>query len=394
MAHEFECSENPSPKGSISSAALKLTFEVTLVNSSIIGTRRGQAPVPISILDFAMAGSGVSAREALAGSIELARLADCRGFTRYWVAEHHSSPGVTTSSPALLLARLIGETRQIRLGAGGMMLPNFPPLVLAEQFGLLASLAPGRIDLGVGRAPGTDMKTAAALRRGKIDSEDFPAQLEELLHFLEGDFPEGHTYGDRSVFAVPGPVQDQENGIRHSFASPPVWLLGSSDYSARLAAERGFPFAFAAHLADQNVIMALDTYRKNFKPSEVLDQPYVIASFGVMAADDEQEAQSQAWAYSHAMMRMTTGRSFVVPTPLDAETYDYSLREGRAIEMWNAKIMSGTGEQVVNKLAVWQNYIGADELMILNLGHSQRAIYRSAELIADAYGMPVNVLDN
>ena len=363
------------------------------MKSSIVGTRRGKAPVPISILDFAMAGSGVSAREALAGSIELARLADRRGFNRYWVAEHHSMPSVTTSSPALLLARLIGETQQIRLGAGGMMLPNFPPLVLAEQFGLLASLAPGRIDLGVGRAPGTDMKTAAALRRGEIGIEDFPAQLQELLHFLEGDFPEGHPYGDRSVYAVPGPVQDQENGIRRSFERPPVWLLGSSDYSARLAAERGFPFAFAAHLADQNVVMALDTYRKNFRPSEVLDQPYVIASFGVMAADDEQEAQRQAWAYSHAMMRMTKGLSFVVPTPLDAETYDYSLREARAIEMWNAKIMSGTGEQVVNKLAVWQHYVDADELMILNLGHSQQAIYRSAELIADAYGMPANVLD-
>lgn len=139
--------------------------------------------------------------------------------------------------------------------------------------------------------------------------------------------------------------------------------------------------------------IALDTYRKNFKPSNVLERPYVIASFGVMAADDPQEAQRQAWAYSHAMMRMTTGRSFVVPTPLEAEIYDYSQREARAIEMWNDKIICGTGDHVVNKLAVWQRYVGADELMILNLGHSQRAIYRSAELIADAYGMPANVLE-
>lgn len=361
------------------------------VNHPIIGTRQGRAPVPISILDFAMAGKGVTAREALAGSIDLARLADRRGFTRYWIAEHHAMPGVTTSSPAMLLARLVGETSRIRLGAGGMMLPNFPPLVVAEQFGLLASFAPGRIDLGIGRAPGTDMVTAAALRRGQLEAEDFPAQFRELLHFLDGDFPEGHPYRDEGVYAVPGPVQDEENGIPRSFERPPVWLLGSSDYSARLAAQLGFPFAFAAHLADQNVVMALDVYRRNFKPSAVLDRPYVIASFGVMAADDEQQARREAWAYSHAMMRMTTRRSFVVPTPQEAQEYDYSPTEERVMQMWNAKIMSGTGEGVVEKLGAWQRRLNADELMILNLGHSQRAIYRSAELIADAWGMPKNI---
>lgn len=363
------------------------------MSTSIYGTRRGNAPVPLSILDFAMAGRGVAASEALAGSIELARLVDRRGFSRYWVAEHHAMPGVTTSSPAMLLARLVGETRNIRLGAGGMMLPNFPPLVVAEQFGLLASFAPGRIDLGIGRAPGTDMSTAAALRRGQVGAEDFPAQFQELLHFLEGDFPDGHPFREDEVYAVPGPLQDLENGIPRSFGRPPVWLLGSSDYSARLAARLGFPFAFAAHLADQNVVAALEVYRRNFQPSTVLERPYVIASFGVMVADDEQEARRQAWAYSHAMMRMSTRRSFVVPTPEEAETYDYSEMEKHVMEMWNAKIMSGTGEQVVEKLAAWQRRVNADELMILNLGHSQKAIYRSAELIADAYGMPKNILE-
>ncbi|MDH4865431.1 LLM class flavin-dependent oxidoreductase [Alcaligenes nematophilus] len=363
------------------------------MNDSVFGTRRGTAPVPLSILDFAMAGKGVSASEALAGSIELARLVDRRGFTRYWVAEHHSMPGVTTSSPAMLLARLVGETHRIRLGAGGMMLPNFPPLVVAEQFGVLASFAPGRIDLGIGRAPGTDLNTAAALRRGQISAEDFPAQFQELLQFLDGDFPDGHPYQTGEVYAVPGPIQDQENGIARSFKRPPVWLLGSSDYSARLAAKLGFPFAFAAHLADQNVLIALEVYRENFRPSAVLDRPYVIASFGVMAADDEAEARRQAWAYSHAMMRMTTRRSFVVPTPPEAELYEYSSTEQRIMQMWNAKIMSGTGDQVADKLNAWQQRVQADELMILNLGHSQQAIYRSTELIADAYDMPSNVLD-
>lgn len=334
-----------------------------------------------------MAGKGYTAREAMAASIDLARLVDRRGFTRYWVAEHHAMPGVTTSSPALLLARLVGETKRIRLGAGGMMLPNFPPLVVAEQFGLLASLAPGRIDLGIGRAPGTDMTTAAALRRGQIGAEDFPSQVMELMRFLDDDFPDGHPFKD-SVYAVPGPRQDRENEVPRSFQRPPIWLLGSSGYSAQLAAHLGLPFAFAAHLADENVEPALALYRRNFNPSSVLDRPYAIASFGVLAADDEHEARRQAWAYSHAMMRMSQRKSFVVPTPEEADAYPYSSSERDMIEMWNAKIMKGSGEQVVAQLNAWQARIGADELMVLNLGHSPDAIYRSTELIADAYNMP------
>ncbi|NTE56108.1 LLM class flavin-dependent oxidoreductase [Agrobacterium tumefaciens] len=360
------------------------------MSSQIIGTRIGTAPVPVSILDFAMAGQGLSARDALAASVELARLVDRRGFTRYWVAEHHSSPGVTTSSPPMLLARLVSETRRIRLGAGGMMLPNFPPLVVAEQFGLLASMAPGRIDLGIGRALGTDMATAAALRRGQIGAEDFPVQLMELLAFLDADFPGGNPYGS-SVHAVPGPWQDHENGVPRSFQRPPVWLLGSSGYSAQLAAHLGFPFAFAAHLADQNLDIALDLYRSKFRPSAILDKPYVIVSSGVMAADDEREAERQSWAYSHAMMRMSQGKSFVVPTPENAEAYSYTAQERQIISMWDAKTMKGTGEQVAEQLNARQKHTNADEMMILNLGHTPLAIHRSTELIADAYDMPENM---
>lgn len=175
---------------------------------SIVAKARGNAPFPISILDFAMAGRGLNAHEVLAASIDLARLADRRGFHRYCVAKHHSMSGVTTSSPAMLLARLVSETQRIRLGSGGMMLPNFPPLVVAEQFGLLASMASGRIDLGVGRAPGTDMNTAAALRLGQIGAEDFSEQLMEFLAFLDDDFPDEHPFKDK-VYAVPGPRQDK-----------------------------------------------------------------------------------------------------------------------------------------------------------------------------------------
>lgn len=356
---------------------------------SIIGSPRGSAPFPISILDFAMAGRGYNAAQALAASIELARLVDRRGFNRYWVAEHHSMPGVTTSSPAMLLARLVGETQQIRLGAGGMMLPNFPPLVVAEQFGLLAAMAPDRVDLGIGRAPGTDSQTAAALRRGKIGTEDFPAQLKELLAFLDDDFAQGHPY-KADVYAVPGPRQNRENGVVQPYERPPLWLLGSSDYSAFLAAKRGLPFAFAAHLADQNVEIALEVYRKSFRPSTVLKEPYVIASFGVMASDDPEVAKREAWAYSHAMMRMSSLRSFVVPTAKEAADYHYSPTESSLMDMWNRKILHGTSDEVVAKIMVWQQKISANEIMVLNLGHSHEAIYRSAELIADGFGLPEN----
>jgi luciferase family oxidoreductase group 1 len=231
------------------------------------------------------------------------------------------------------------------------------------------------------------MATAAALRRGQLGAEDFPEQLMELIHFLDDSFPEDHPYGD-VVYAVPGPRQDKENVIPRSFERPPVWLLGSSGYSAQLAAHLGWPFAFAAHLADENLDMALAIYRQNFNPSSVLDRPYAMVSFGVLAADDEQEAQRQAWAYSHAMMRMNQGKSFVVPSPEEAEAYDYSRGERLLMHRWNKKIMSGTGAQVVAQLNAQQARIGADELMLLNLGHSPDAILRSTELIADAYNMP------
>lgn len=325
--------------------------------------------------------------EVLDASLQLARLVDRRGFTRYWVAEHHAMPGVATSSPSILLSRLIGETEQIRLGSGGMMLPNFPPLVVAEQFGLLESLAPGRIDLGLGRAPGTSSHTAMALRRGTTGAEDFPEQLQELLHFLKDDFPEGHPYKN-NVYAVPGPGQNRENGISKPFQHPSVWLLGSSGYSAVLAGKKGLPFAFAAQLAPENLMMALQLYRKNFQPSDVLKTPYTIACFGVFAAEDESEAYRQSRAFAYSMMRMMYGKSYVIPSPEEAETYPYDPLELKTIESWHKKFLYGTPEQVVKKLNYYQEISKADEVMITSLGHSPSAIYRSTELIADAYGMP------
>lgn len=349
--------------------------------------KQGSAPVPLSILDVATTGKGYSSMEAINNSIELAKLADKRGFARYWVAEHHGMPAVSTSSPAMLLSRLIGETQQIRLGSGGMMLPNFPPLVVAEQFGMLEAMAPGRIDLGIGRAPGTNELTASALRREQFGAENFPEQLTELLHFLEDDFPVGHPYKGK-VFAVPGPGQDLENGIARSFESPLVWLLGSSGYSAQLAGKLGLPFAFAAQLAPENMLAAFELYRKYFRPSKVLDSPYTIACFSGYAADNEEEAKSQSYSVSHSMLRMMNRQSYVIPSPEELKNYKYSDSERYILDGWNHKMIYGTADQVVSKLNHFQQISGADELMIANLGHSLEGILHSAKLIADAYHMP------
>lgn len=349
--------------------------------------KQGNAPVPLSILDVATTGKGYSAAEAIANSIALAKFADQRGFARYWVAEHHGMPAVSTSSPAMMLSRLIGETKNIRLGSGGMMLPNFPPLVVAEQFGMLQAMASGRIDLGIGRAPGTNGLTASALRGNNLGAEDFPELLTELLHFLKDDFPDGHPFKNR-VFAVPGPGQDRENGIARSFDNPSVWLLGSSGYSAQLAGKLGLPFAFAAQLAPENMLFAFDLYRKNFKQSKVLDKPHTIACFSVFAADTVEEAKIQTHAFAHSMLRMMKGQTYVIPSPEELKNYSYDNSERLILESWNEKMIHGTADQVVSKLNEFQKTSGADELMIANLGHSLEGILHSAKLIADAYNMP------
>lgn len=341
----------------------------------------------LSILDVATTGKGFTATQALDTSLKLAKLADERGFKRYWVAEHHAMPAVSTSSPAMLLSRLIGETKQIRLGSGGMMLPNFPPLVIAEQFGMLHAMAPNRIDLGIGRAPGTNGNTASALRRNGPETEAFPEQVEELSHFLNDSFPAYHPYNGK-VFAVPGPGQDRHNLVQHIVSKIPLWLLGSSDYSARLAGKLGLSFAFAAQLAPENMMFALDAYRKNFVPSENLKKPYVMVSCSVFAAETEEEAEIQSRSFAHSMMLMMSGKPYVVPSPEELKNYHYTKSERYILENWHEKIIYGTPDQVVKRLNELQKKSMADEIMIANLGHSLDGIFHSASLIADACNMP------
>ncbi|MGW6704097.1 LLM class flavin-dependent oxidoreductase [Streptomyces sp. NPDC054956] len=349
---------------------------------AIHGTARGRAPVPLSVLDLVTVGVGSTAHASLRTSVEIARLAEARGYHRHWVAEHHSMPGVASSSPAVILAHLAAHTSRIRLGSGGVMLPNHAPLAIAEQFGTLEAFAPGRVDLGLGRAPGTDGHTAAALRGpGRRDEavDEFPRQLAELIRFLDDDFPDGHPYA--RVHAVPGPVQGPAG-------RPPVWLLGSSGFSARLAGGLGLPFAYAHHFSPAGTLPALDLYRQSFRPSAVLDAPYALIGVAALAADTEGEARAQVMTGALSMLRLRSGRPGLVPTPEEAAAYPYTPLEREFVDDRLSSVVHGTPDEVRAGLDELAKLTGADELMLTANAHGGEARLRSYGLVADAYGMP------
>ncbi|WP_411137212.1 LLM class flavin-dependent oxidoreductase [Streptomyces sp. C10] len=355
----------------------------------IRGTAPGTAPVPLSVLDLVTVGAGSTASAAVRTAVDIARTAERRGFHRYWVAEHHSMPGVASSSPAVLLAHLAAHTTRIRLGSGGVMLPNHAPLVIAEQFGTLEAMAPGRVDLGLGRAPGTDGATAAALRRTERlheGADEFPQQLAELTRFLDDSFPDGHPYA--KIHAVPGPVQATSQGGVQDPHRPPLWLLGSSGFSARLAGSLGLPFAFAHHFSAANTLPALDLYRASFRPSEVLAEPYALIGVAALAAESEQEARRQVMTGALSMVRLRTGRPGLVPSPEEAEAYRFNELERGFVDSWLGNVVHGTPDAVRQGLDDLAKRTGADELMITANAHGGAARLRSYELIADAYGLP------
>ncbi|MDH6126599.1 LLM class flavin-dependent oxidoreductase [Kitasatospora sp. GP82] len=339
------------------------------------GVARGTAPAPLSILDLATVGEGYTPAEALEATTGLARSAESWGYHRFWVAEHHGMPGVASSTPAVLLSHLGAHTRTLRLGSGGVMLPNHAPLAIAEQFGLLEALHPGRIDLGLGRAPGTDQATVRALRRGVgEDADDFPRQLSELTHFLDGDFPDGHPYA--RLTAVP-----------RSEARPPIWLLGSSGFSAQLAGRLGLPFAFAHHFSAANTVPALDLYRDSFQPSAVLDEPYALIGVGAVAAADATAARRLALSGALAMLRLRRGTPGLIPTPEQAASYPYSQVEMEFLDSWLANLVLGSPGEVADGLEALRKRTGANELMVTSHIHGHEARHRSYGLIAEAYGL-------
>jgi luciferase family oxidoreductase group 1 len=322
--------------------------------------------VPLSVLDLVPVGTGTTATEALAASTALARRVDELGFQRYWLAEHHGMPGIASSSPAVLIAHLAAATRRIRVGSGGVMLPNHQPLVIAEQFGTLDALHPDRIDLGIGRAPGTDQRTARALRRGTapMGADDFPDQLVELISYFRGDGP---------VLAVPA------KGAR-----PALWLLGSSDYSAQVAGMLGLPFAFAHHFSAQNTLPALAAYRERFRPSAVLQEPYAMIAAAVFTADTDAEARRLAMPSALQFLQLRKGTPGLLPTPEEAAAHPLTELDEAFVEDRLGQQIIGAPDTVRDGVRELLDRTAADELMIVTAMHGGTARIRSYELLHEA----------
>jgi len=328
----------------------------------------------------------MTAAEGLAASISLAQTADQRGYHRFWMSEHHGMGATSVSSPPLMLARLIAETARIRLGAGGMMLPNHAPLLIAEQFGMLEALAPGRIDLGLGRAPGTDGATAAALRRGADANDGFPQQVLELLGFLGDEFPPGHPY--RYVHAVPGLWQARENRVSAPSTFPEVWVLGSSPYSAQLAGQLGRPYAFALQFGDADIDTAMRLYRESFQPSDVLAEPLTLVSVPVAISDDPAEAKRQAATSAMAMLRMFKNEGYLLLPPDEVDAYQATMQERQILDAYTNRSFHGTAATVADSLEALHERTGIDEVMLVVGGHSTTLDQRGITLIADHYALP------
>lgn len=324
--------------------------------------------IPLSILDLAPIAPGHTARESFASSVSLARAAERHGYSRVWYAEHHNMPTIASSATSVLIAHIAAHTSTIRLGSGGVMLPNHSPLVIAEQFGTLAELHPGRIDLGLGRAPGSDQNTARAMRRDPRASEQFPEDVLELQAFLRG---ESTVPG---VQAVPG------GGTR-----VPLYILGSSLFGARLAAALGLPFAFASHFAPDALHEAMSLYRGEFRPSEQLAEPYAIAAVNVIAAEDPADAALQFETTRRSRVRGLIARGPSAPDYSDDQIDAFlTTAEGRNIANMMRYSAVGTATEVGSYLEEFATAAGADELIIAHQSRDIEARLRSVALTAGA----------
>ena len=328
---------------------------------------------PLSVLDLAPVVEGASAAESFSNTRDLARHAEAWGYHRFWLAEHHNMPGIASSATAVLIGHVAEGTSTIRVGAGGVMLPNHSPLVIAEQFGTLESLYPGRIDLGLGRAPGTDAETSLALRRDAASAaQSFPQDVQQLLAYF------GPAAPGQRVHAVPG------EGLR-----VPVWLLGSSLFSARLAAMLGLPFAFASHFAPDYLQTALDVYRREFQPSDSLDQPYAIATLNVVAADTDEEAARLFTSLQQQFVRMRRGTPGKLPPPIDPAAAGWSREEAMMIAHTLRYAVVGSPATTRAGLAGFIDATGADEILITGHIYDHAARLRSFEIASQVHGAAV-----
>ena len=323
--------------------------------------------ISISTLDLAPIRAEGGAQQALHNSLALARHVEQLGFTRFWVAEHHNMDGIASSATSVLIGYLAAGTSRIRVGAGGVMLPNHSPLVIAEQFGTLETLYPGRIDLGLGRAPGTDLLTARALRRERSGSaDDFPAEVEELQGYLGARVP------GQQVIAIPG-----------CGTHVPLWLLGSSLFSAQLAGIKGLPYAFASHFAPRLMHEAIRVYRNHFKPSAVLDKPYVMLGVPLIAADTDAQAEYLATSSYLRILALIRGQSLLQQPPVDSMDGRWTAQERQAVGEFLGLAMIGGPQKIRAKLEVLLEQTGADELIFTGDMYEFADRLRSYEILAE-----------
>jgi luciferase family oxidoreductase group 1 len=328
----------------------------------------------LSVLDLSPVSSDSDGAQALHNTLELARLTDRLGYARYWLAEHHNLPSVASSAPEVMIGHVASETSRIRVGAGGIMLPNHAPLRVVETFRVLESLHPGRVDLGIGRAPGTDPVTATVLRRSwdGEGADDFPQQFSELLAFSGDGFPEGHPL--RSVIAMPSDV-----GL------PPIWLLGSSGYSASAAGQIGLGYAFASHFSPTDPAPAMHTYRESFKPSEDFERPSAILAVSVICADTNEHAEELASSMQLAWVRMRSGSPRPLPSPREAMGYSYDPAERRLADVYRSMQVIGDPPTVRARIEELAQHTVADEVMVTTNVYDHDERLRSYELLADAF---------
>jgi len=325
--------------------------------------------VPVSILDLVPVILGETPREALRRSLDLAQHAEAFGYKRYWVAEHHNMTAIASAATSVVIGHLAGGTSTIRVGSGGIMLPNHSPLVIAEQFGTLESLYPGRIDLGLGRAPGTDSRTLRALRRDPAREHTFPQDVLELQSFL------APAVSGQTVRAIPG-----------AGTEVPIWILGSSTFGAELAASLGLPYAFASHFAPDALLSALEIYRRKFKPSKQLDQPYAMVGLNAVAAETDDEARYLFTTIQQSFTNLVRGAGGKLQAPIDnIDNYWTAVEKQHASHMLKYSII-GSAETVRKELEEFVGLTQTDELMIVTTIYNHAARVRSYEIVADVAG--------
>jgi luciferase family oxidoreductase group 1 len=332
--------------------------------------------IPLSVLDLSVVTSGTKPAAALRNSIDLARHADALGFTRYWLAEHHNLASVASPAPDLMIGQIAAVTKNIRVGSGGVMLPNHAPLVVAERFKMLEALFPGRIDLGLGRAPGTDGATAYALRSrlDRREGDDFLERLHELTLWETRNFPPNHPFN--KVVAMPDDTP-----------LPPIWLLGSSDYSSELAAQVGMGYAFAHHFAAYDATAAMTNYRAHFKPTGWRETPYAILGVAVVAAETDAEAERLAASMDLNRLLRDRGQYIPLPSVEEAQAYAYTDADRAAIARNRSRLFVGSPTTVRERLEPMIAECQADELMVVSAIYDHEARKKSYSLLADAFGL-------